>query len=158
MQGKLSEQQRSCETLTTKLEITRTQLESTREKLEQTKNGWNAYKKEQRLLLRQNEVEWEQKDLQSQALFMSRVAKMEGDCTARVQRHMDESKHLHEALDHCRGDLRRFEASASDWKVKATGSFAKCEEVHIYTLLYSPVASVLCLAMHFRDQHLVCWL
>lgn len=47
--------------------------------------------------------------LKQQALFMSRIKKMEDVNMEKLQRSVAESKHLHDALNVMRGDLRRCE-------------------------------------------------
>eukprot|EP01043_Picozoa_sp_COSAG02_P010257 COSAG02_NODE_357_length_23913_cov_6.793483_5_plen_700_part_00 len=64
-----------------------------------------------------------------QALFMSRVKKMEVANMEKLQRHIDEAKHLHDALNIMRGDLRRCEAAETDWKLKATSRAATIEQL-----------------------------
>lgn len=72
MRNKLAEEKRIHESTTKKLELTREKVENLTLDLEQTREGWDDFKKETRLLQRQVEKEWESKELQAQALFMSR--------------------------------------------------------------------------------------
>jgi hypothetical protein len=60
---------------------------------------------------------------------MSRVKKMEVTNMEKLQRHIDEAKHLHDALNIMRGDLRRCEAAETDWKLKATSRAGTIEQL-----------------------------
>ena len=75
------------------------------------------------------EVEHESEVRKQQALFMSRVKKMEVTNMEKLQRHIDEAKHLHDALNIMRGDLRRCEAAETDWKLKATSRAGTIEQL-----------------------------
>jgi chromosome segregation ATPase len=61
--------------------------------------------------MRRKEEAWEKQLRSEQALFVKRVAEHEQFATEKMQRSIDEAKHLHDALNTMRGDLRRYMAT-----------------------------------------------